>query len=294
MTNIRPLAIVINNAADAMPQLGVSKADIIYEFPVEGGITRMMAFYQDVSDIGLIGSIRSARTYCVDIAQSYDAIFIFAGGSPGAYTTLSNRGITRLDGVRGPLTHIFYRDRHRLNTLIYEHTLVTSGELITRWLPTYDFRLEHEEGYERALSFTDEGAPSDGGEAIDFSVRFSSSKTTSFSYAEDDGLYYLDQYGVPYRDGNDSTQISATNVLILKTSVARIPGDTEGRLNIATTGSGSGYYISGGQYVDIGWSRPDDSSQFAYALSDGSDFALGQGKTYICIIPIENDVDFDN
>ena len=290
MANRRPLAIMINDHRVAQPQLGVSQADIIYETLVEGGITRMLALFMDVSNVGEIGSIRSSRLYYVDIAQSYDAVFIFAGGSPQAYTALSDRNITRLDGVNGKLTDIFYRDKQRLLTMSSEHTMVTTGALITKYLPTYNFRLEHNSGYKTVLSFKEDGTPADGKPALDFAVKFSSSKNTTFSYIADDKLYYLGQFGSSYRDGNNNAQLAFTNVLILKTSVSGIAGDTAGRLNIRTTGNGSGYFVCGGKYIEINWSRADNSSQFKYTLKDGSDLVLGRGKTYICIIPSDVDV----
>ena len=293
MTAIRPLAIMINNAPDAQPQLGVSRADIIYEVPVEGGRTRMLALYQDVTDVGVIGSIRSSRAYFVDIEQSYDAVYIFGGGSPEAYSILAARDITRLDGVNGTRTQIFYRDRQRSQTMLFEHTLVTSGELISRWLPTYNFRLEHPDGYKPNLTFAEDGTPPGGSPAEDFTVRFSSGKSTTFSYLADQKLYYLGQFGKSYKDGNDDTQLSFTNVLILKTSVANIPGDSEGRLRIATTGSGTGWFICGGEYIEIEWSRNDVSSQFEYTLKDGTELVFGQGKTYICIVPLATTMAFE-
>lgn len=39
LSNQRPLCIMINNIVDAMPQSGISQADITYEMLVEGGIT---------------------------------------------------------------------------------------------------------------------------------------------------------------------------------------------------------------------------------------------------------------
>jgi len=75
-------------------------------------------------------------------------------------------------------------------------------------------------------------------------------------------------------------------------SVSRIPNDAEGRLDIITTGRGVGYYIHGGQYVDIEWSRANDSSQFIYTLEDGSELILAQGQTYICIIPNATEIEF--
>ncbi|MDR3981927.1 MAG: DUF3048 domain-containing protein, partial [Dysosmobacter sp.] len=42
----RPVAVMLNNLKAAQPQLGVSQADIIYEVPAEGGITRMLGVFQ--------------------------------------------------------------------------------------------------------------------------------------------------------------------------------------------------------------------------------------------------------
>ena len=286
---VRPIAIMINNIRIAQPQLGVSKADIIYEMLVEGGITRMLAIFSDVSEAGVIGSIRSARPYYIDVAVSYDAVYIHAGGSPQAYAMLSDPNITSLDGVAGSKADIFYRDQWRRTNLGSEHSMVTTGELIEKWLPTYDFRLEHNEDFENVMKFSDDGKPKGGASTTDFSVMFSSSKTTSFAYNIEDNLYYLSQYNKPYNDGNDNVQLAFTNVLILKTAVAGIPGDREGRLTVKTVGTGSGYFVCGGSHIEIDWSREADG-QFTYNLRDGSELILGTGKTYVCVIPEANEV----
>jgi hypothetical protein len=221
----------------------------------------------------------------VDIAQSYDAVFIFAGGSPQAYRELSSRNLTRLDGVQGPRTEIFYRDQNRRTTMGSEHSLVISSARIEQWLPQYNFRLEHEDEYERALAFIDDGTPEDGEQAIELVVRFSTGKTSSFHYNEEEKSYYMRQYNRDYVDGNDNSRLYFTNILILKTAVSGIPGDREGRVNVVTTGSGEGYFVCGGKYIEIDWSRADSSSQFIYTLKDGSELELGRGKTFICIVP---------
>ena len=289
----RPLAIVINNHRDSLPQNGVSKADIIYEYLVEGGSTRMLALYQDVSDVGVIGSVRSARHYTVDLVQSYDAIFIFAGWSPQAQEAVRTRNIDYFDDVSGVGTEIFYRDPNRRATMSSEHTLVTSGARITQHLPNRTFRKDHDEGYLRNLSFIEDGTPDSGEKALEFTVRFGpGSKSTAFSFSDETGLYNLRQQGSAYIDGNDRSQVAVTNVLILEMATAGIPGDGEGRLNITTIGSGDGYYACGGVYVSIKWSREDATSQFRYTLADGSELILGRGKTYICLIRPTGTVEF--
>ena len=98
----RPVAVMLNNLKKALPQLGVSQADIIYEAPAEGGITRMLAVFQSVEEVGNIGSVRSARDYYVSLAMGHDALYLHAGGSPGAYAAIKNWGAaaSKLQRVR--------------------------------------------------------------------------------------------------------------------------------------------------------------------------------------------------
>lgn len=91
---------MINNIVYAQPQVGISNADIIYEIPAEGGITRMMAIFSHLYDIESVGSIRSLRPYYLSVALSYDAIVIHAGGSEQAYSDVKTYNADHLDGVR--------------------------------------------------------------------------------------------------------------------------------------------------------------------------------------------------
>ena len=89
----RPYAVVINNIKAALPHHGVSQADMIYEILAEGGITRCLAVFTDISDVEKLGSVRSARTYFIDLAKAYDAILVHAGGSEYAYDEFAKSGL---------------------------------------------------------------------------------------------------------------------------------------------------------------------------------------------------------
>ena len=283
----RPLAIVLSNVPEAMPMNGVSEADILYEYLVEGGITRMLAIYQDFYYVKLAGSIRSARHYTVEIAESYDAILLCAGRSPLAATEMRNRDVPVLNEVEGPNREVFWRNRNRVGGQRYSslHAVVTSGERVTHWLPTYNFRTEHKNDYEHGLVFTDDGTPSGGSRAEEVTVRFSAGKTTSFAYNSTSGVYTVRQFNRNFVDGNDNSSPEFTNVIVMKTSVTALAGDDSDRRDIKTTGSGEGYYINGGRYVEIEWHRHDKSDPFMYTLKDGTELELGRGKTFIAIIP---------
>lgn len=47
----RPVAIVINNIKDSLPQYGIAGADIIFEMVAEAGITRLLGVWGDYTQI---------------------------------------------------------------------------------------------------------------------------------------------------------------------------------------------------------------------------------------------------
>ncbi len=286
----RPYAIMINNISFAQPQLGISHADIIYETLAEGGITRMLAVFADVSNVGTIGSIRSSRHYYLDLVQGLDAIYIHAGGSEIAYDEMAYRGVPHVDGVNGTHQEIFYRDSDRMYELGYEHSLVTEGELIDEYVPTYGFRMEHEDDFEYGMSFEDNVDLRGGKTAEDVYVCFSSfGKSTSFDYNPETRLYAASQYGESYLDGNDWTQVSPANIIIIYADMYVI--DSEGRLDVDLTSGGSGYFVTAGKYKDITWSKDSIYDRFVFTYDDGSEITYNRGTTYICIISNSGYVD---
>ena len=280
--NDRPVAVMFNNLKAAQPQLGISRADIIYEVPAEGGITRMLAVYQTLENVETLGSIRSARPYYIELALGHDALYVHAGGSPEAYQDLKSWKVDNMDGVNGGSdAKIFWRDAERRKTMDYEHTLVTSDEKILEYLSQGRFRTEHKEGYTYDQAFAEDGTPANGAPAADVTVKFSNYKTGTFTYDPETRLYMAGQYGTEHIDGSTNEQVSATNVLVLRTSMKVL--DSAGRLRVDLT-SGKGTFFCGGKAVDIQWSKGDRNSPLVYKLADGTPLTLGQGRSYVCII----------
>lgn len=286
----RPYAAMINNISVAQPQCGTSKADIIYEILAEGSITRMLAVFSDLEGSGALGSMRSARPYFIDIATSYDALFIHAGGSDDAYSTISSRAIDNIDGVRGYYgATAFYRDPTR-QANGYEHSLFTNDELIAEITEELGYSTEHDSGsYDYGLKFTEDASPAGGFAAEKIVVNFASYKTTTFNYNTDESAYDMTQYGSKYIDGNTEEIQYFDNVIVLYAEHVILDGD--GRRSVDLDSGGDGYFASGGAGCDIKWSRSPDGT-FKYTLANGSDLELGVGRTFICIIPTDSPVDF--
>ena len=288
--NNRPVAVMFNNLKAAQPQLGVSQADIIYEIPAEGGVTRMLGVFQTLDGVGTLGSIRSTRAYYLEAALGHDAILVHAGGSPEAYEDIPNWGVNNIDGVWGGPSQdvVFWRDAERKKNAGYEHSLLTSGEKVQAYLDTGKYRTEHKDGYSYVQAFADDGMPANGTAAESFKLYYTTYKTGVFEYDAEKKQYLISQYKEAYIDGNTDEQVGATNVLILETSISTIPGDKEGRQKVQMNGTGEGTYFCGGKCIPIQWSKTDRNSQFVYTLENGTPLTMGKGNSYICIMDPDN------
>jgi hypothetical protein len=288
--NRRPVVIMINNLKEALPQFGLSKADIIYEAVAEGGITRLVMVMKDPSGAGIIGSVRSTRSYYLDIAQGHDGLLLHAGASEMAYADIEKRGVTRLDAIKdGYDGSLYYRDAARRKNNGYEHSLMTSGELIEQTLAKGKYRLEHDESYTYPVKFSSDISLA-GKKAEAVSVKFSSYKTAVFDYDSESGRYLVSQYKKAHMDAGTDEQLSMKNVLVLYADISAIKGDAYGRMKIDLVGSGDGIYMCGGKYVDIEWSKASYAEPFTYKNKDGSERVFMAGTSYICIVGSESAV----
>lgn len=281
ISHLRPWAVLLDNLRAALPHNGISQADIIYEMPVEGGITRILAVFQDISDVGEIGPVRSARSYFLDAVQGHDAIFVHAGGSPQAYADIRGRGIPNIDGVLGSGRE-FYRDPERARRAGSEHSMMTTDELLLDNIERHGFRQEHEPGFSTGLAFRLDGESPDGLPGTEVTVRFSNYKTGVFVFDEASGRYYVSQYGEPMMDGAIDEQLSVVNVLVLFANFRVLDG--EGRLGTDLNLGGEGYFFTGGYALPILWEKNGHTAPFRFTLTDGSPLELSVGNTYVNIV----------
>ena len=291
----RPVAVMFNNLKAAQPQVGISKADVIYEIVAEGGITRMMALYQDIEGAGDLGSIRSARDYYVNLAYGHDAIYVHAGGSPQAYEAIKGWGVSAIDFVNGPNGVDSWRDPERRASAGYEHSLLTSSSNLLEQMPSW-FRQEHKDGYEVGWTF-DRELPAGGEGAAELTVPFSTYKTGYFTYDQESGQYAVSQHingrDREYVDGNTGEKVLVSNVLVLRTNISLIAGDSAGRMSVGTTGSGEGLLFRDGQVWPITWQRESRSGCYRFVGADGGDIPLKPGSSYINVVSTSAQVEWE-
>lgn len=277
--NNRPVAVMLNNIHLAMPQHGVSDADMIFEYNVEGAITRMVCFFQEIDRVGTIGSIRSARPCFIETVLGMDAIYAHAGGSEEAFYMIYQHDMDDIDENYTA----YWRDEDRAQTMDFEHTLMTSGKNLSAYIAECGFRTQHEADYTYPITFVEDGTPVNGTQAEHIEVPFSYYKTGTFDYDAATKLYMIGQYDDTYIDGNTGRQVGVTNLLVLYTEVYN-SGDSKGHMVIDLQGSGSGTYFCGGKAVDIEWRKAEMYDPFTYYLTDGTPLSLGAGRTYVCVV----------
>ncbi len=296
----RPVAIMINNIKISCPQEGVSKADIMYECLVEGGYTRLMMVVSDYESLPVVGSVRSSRDYYIDFAQNHDAIYFHAGGSPQAYSEIKKRGIDNIDGVNMYTPDTFYRDNYRMKNMGYEHSLMTTGDGLVSAIKYWKTRTSLKEGYVSPIKFVEYSSenilPEDSGTASHIRIPYSAAQIADFVYDDNSKKYMRYQFnGVEHIDGTTGEQLGFTNLIIMFCPTQSVAGDTSGRIAVTTTGSGDGYYVYGGKYIPIKWSRQTRDTPTVFTNEDGTPLELNRGNTFISVAPtsIVNSVEFN-
>ena len=281
----RPVAFSINNHPDAVPAVGISDADIIYEGIVEGGATRMMAIFQEVPDNDTpIGSIRSLRHSYIDFAACYDAIIVHCGCSNIATNELERRGYADIDAISWA-GGLFYRDPWRDSYMGYVHSLVTTGKDINEFLvQDAPYRVEHEPDYTCNMLFSNEPIVVGGEVLTEVDVFFGDYRHSIFTFNAKDNDYIMEEYGDIYIDYATDDPIHFKNLVIIRTDVWVCDG--EGHQDMTLTGEGEGYFAVNGVYAPIKWSRADEDAQFVLTYPDGTPVVFGVGKTYIAVVDL--------
>ncbi len=276
----RPFAIMVENHPDARPQWGLCTPDIVVEGLVEGGITRMLWIYSDVSAVEKIGPCRSARNNYIEVAEAFDAIYGHFGGSKHAYNLMnSDSSIDHLDYKNGDATY----ERDRSRGVALEHTAYTTGEWILKGIENKGLRTELNEDYAKPFTFAKSKKTLSGGECKEVTASFSYSYNHTFKYDETDGLYYnyMNSNRMTDSDGN---QMAVSNVLIISCNVSYYDSKyAEWNLS-----SGSGYYISNGTYEEIKWEKGSTHDMFKFTDANGNEIEFNTGKFWIGFVPAGN------
>ena len=290
----RPLAVMINNIEAGLPQHGISKADVIFEGQCEGGVTRLMAVFQDYDDVDSIGSIRSCRDYYPFLAAEYDAAYYHFGQSDFALEFLSDPELRTFNGMNGKYNYERRSDR------VSPHNVFSTPENLVTAMVNNKVTTYLDEDFEAPLKFNTSSEPlscPDGEKCITLETGYAYNNAY-FKYNSEDGLYYRYEYGEPQIDEMTGEQLAVENILF-----KLVPGEQywNGSPLYLLTGEGVGLYVTNGTAQWIKWSKQVDGintnlgcnytygyGPTTYTYEDGTEVTFNQGKTWVCIYEDEN------
>jgi hypothetical protein len=264
------IAVKIDNAPPARPQLGPGEATILVEAPVEGGITRFIAVLPEELS-GLAGPIRSLRPVDADLLPAVASVVVSSGGRPFVVQEVVASGV---DNIEAGFSSMFvsqgrpdpydtFVDLDLLETIIDEATVPATG------LPSGE-------------------VPGDGGPVTEFDLPY---EGVSFRYDEGSGYVRL-QDGEPFEvlgvDGSGPQPLSHDIVVLM--NVAERPAgysDVNG-IPVSTfdvIGSGDLIVHIGGEQFAGTWSRSAHADPYRFEGPNGESLGLPGGSIYVALIP---------
>lgn len=277
----RPVAVVVENSSAARPQYNINTPDIIVEGEVEGGETRMLWFYADMTNLPeMMGPVRSARPSYVKFSELFDSLFVHYGGSHskgnyvGGYETISSDNVDNIDGMT--VSSSFRRTSDRKSP----HNAVLLGDKLIGVVEKKNYRTELDKSSFSQFGFNEEVVPVSSTPCNTVGVKISSStKTHNLTYnAEDKQYVNADDY---------KTEVRFTNVIVMFADSTYIvkqnykgSGKSETYLNYDLS-SGKGQLISCGSVVDFEWSV--NNGILSFKNMNGAELKLNPGKSWICL-----------
>jgi len=273
------LAIKVDNYPAARPQSGLDKADVVFEEPVEGGITRLVAVFQ-CQEASLVGPIRSARAVDASILDQLNRpLFVHVGGIPPVLSLISEADLLDEDL---PATGSIVQNppgRHPpYDTYVSTAAAwaLQPGDTTTP-APIFTYATTHPLG-------TPVGS---------IHIPYSQTSDITWNWDPDTKRWVLSYSGTPATVANDA-RIAVPNVVVQVVHVSYGPWveDAQGDLELQArlTGSGSLMVFRNGVEVTGTWQRSSLESPTRLVAPNGSTIDLQPGETWVELVPNSIDV----
>ena len=263
----RPVLVTkMDNTASSAPQLGLSKADLVVEELVEGGLTRLAAFYYSQLP-GEVGPVRSMRASDIGIVSPVHATVVTSGAAGKTIARIKGAGIKFFQEGSAGLS----RDSSRSAP----YNLLANLATVAR---TAKQREARPDDY---LPWGDAKDLPKGQPAHKIAATFSNGHTTNWTYAKG-GYVNANTYAAK------GDEFPADNVLVLRVKL----GDA-GYLDPAGnhvpetkfTGTGPALLFHDGRLVRGSWKKSSLTSSLKLSTRAGK-LSVPAGHTWIELVPV--------
>lgn len=278
--NRRPLAVVVENHTEARPQVGLTEASIVYEAIAEGGITRFLAIFGPRLP-EQIGPVRSARTYFVEWANDWGALFGHIGGSKQARELIRTIGLDDLDEFA--IGKKAYR-REPTEDVSNEHTVFLDPEQLYR-VAEEERQFSVSGGAYRPWRFKVEAKSEERDDGQTITVDFGRPQyRVIWRYDHRHNSYRRYQDGRPHIDRITGRQITAKNLIVLE--IIRDLVTEEGLpevFDFRLIGKGKAQVFQDGKLIEAIWERKHRDERVTIRDQAGAELAMNPGPTWIVV-----------
>lgn len=261
------MVLKLDNTASSAPQVGLGTADLVVEELVEGGMTRLAAFFY--SEIpGAVGPVRSMRASDIGIVAPTDGAMVTSGAADVTISRIQEAGITYFaEGSPG-----FYRDSSRAAPY---NLFADMSETVT------EVELDEPQRPPDYLPWGDEEDFPKGQPAGSLDASFSGGRTTSWTFS--DGTYVNEN---TFAGAGD--EFAADTVLVLRVKVGDAGYLDPAGNSVPETkleGKGQAMVFHGGRLVRGTWTK--DGLDAPLQLSTkGGELTVPAGRTWIELVPL--------
>jgi DUF3048 family protein len=289
--NDRPLYVKIDNNPHARPHYGISKADEVYEWLVEGLTTRLAAVFQSQKP-DVIGSVRSARITDAPIVPSLGAAFVYSGGGPEELMRLhyddavAHRYVDLSPGY-GWGYRVGFREApyNYFTTYAALKAALASAPGGNEPVDVAPWDFLPSSNIDAAAGGFAASVP-----ASTIDIPYRAGFEVRYQYDPASRTYARFDDGVREVDGANGQAVAARNIIVIQTEVHFTDAygfDPAGNPKLFTdpTGTGGGTIFRDGRRQEITWSRPDIFDQFQLRNAAGELVRLEPGQTWIHIVP---------
>jgi Protein of unknown function (DUF3048) N-terminal domain/Protein of unknown function (DUF3048) C-terminal domain len=272
----RVLAVKIENAPDARPQIGLAEADVVYEQEAEGGITRFNVLYH-CQDAERIGPIRSARPVDPAILGQYgDPLFVHAGSVDAVLEAIDEAGIEQINCNFEEAT--CPRDESREAP----HDVFTSTDALR------DFSDEVGQAPEAVFTFS-EDEPENARRGREVNLNFSQYANVTWRYRNNQDAY-LRFHDDSVHSLEDGEPVTATNVVVMlvdreDTRITDSAGNPVPNFDVV--GRGDLLVFRNGRVIQGKWERESEEDATRLVGRDDEEIALAPGQTWVELFPTD-------
>lgn len=296
----RPLGIMIENHVDARPQSGISFADVTYEAVAEGGITRTLNFFY-CQDAGIVGPVRSARTYFIDFASEYgdSPLYTHVGGAntPGpadALGQINDYGWAGYNDINQFSVGFptFKRDETRAgHPVATEHTMYSTTSQLWDVAKQRGLTNVGKDGTPWDKGFVQYSFKDDTLGAISQTVHVEfwgdSEYNVDWIYDKNTNSYLRKNGGQPHIDRNTGKQLSVKDVIVLQMveSHANDGYENNQHLLYRDKGTGKAFIFMDGKEIKGTWSKAGRTARTIITDGSGQEVKFTRGHLWFEIIP---------